>query len=81
MRDKRLINVLLKNGKPKRITRDMAAKMIKAGEARRYISNTVYRALALGIKVKDPSTRDSNGKLKRKIIEARKKEKKETSKD
>lgn len=67
----RLINVLMKDGKARRVPRGKAEDLLDSGRAVRYISNTVYRAMQLGIEVKDHGTKDLNGKLRAKIAEAR----------
>ncbi len=66
-REARLVNILLKGGNAKRVPQDYAADLIANGEATRYISHTVYKALKLGIEVRNPGTRDTDGKLKAKI--------------
>ena len=60
----RLINVLMRDGTPKRVPMDRAEDLLSRGEAKRYISHTVYRALRNGIEVKNLSTLDTDGKLK-----------------
>ena len=69
----RLVGVLMKDGSARRVHLSQAEAMLTKGEAKRYISNTVYRAMALGISVKDPGTRDDGGKLKAQIVAAREK--------
>ena len=73
MRDTRPINVLMRDGKARRVSRDQAERMLAKGEAKHYISNTVYRAMKLGIEVTDPKTRDEKGVLRGKIKDAREK--------
>ena len=67
MRDEQSINVLLKDGKARRLPRNRATKLFEVGLAKRYISNTVYKAMRLGIVVKDHGTRDMDGTLKAQI--------------
>jgi hypothetical protein len=74
------VNVLLKSGKGRRLPRDRAEQLIDSGQARHYISNTVYRAMVLGIEVEDPKTRDPDGELRAKIREAKAKLEKKKSK-
>ena len=64
-------NVLTKEGKARRVPGDVAEQMIANGQAKHYISNTVYRAMKLGIEVKDPKTRDEKGQLRAKVRDAR----------
>lgn len=71
MRKQAAKSVLMKDGKARRVPGDRADELIETGQAKHYISNTVYRAMALGIEVKDPKTRDENGQLRAKIREAR----------
>lgn len=78
--DKRCVNVLLKNGMGRRIPRPRAEQLIDSGQAKHYISNTVYRAMKLGIEVKDPKTRDPDGELRTKIREVKAKLEKKKSK-
>ena len=84
MRDERSINVLLKDGKARRLPRNRAEKLFEQGLAKQYISHTVFKAMKLGIEVKDPNTRDDDGSLRKQIqaakarLETRKKGKKKT---
>ena len=71
MRDEQSINVLLKDGKARRLPRNRATKLFEQGLAKRYISNTVYKAMKLGITVKDHGTRDMDGTLRKQIQEAK----------
>lgn len=64
-------NVLMKDGKARRVPQDRAEELISTGQAKHYISNTVYRAMALGIEVEDPKTRDESGALRGRIKDAR----------
>jgi hypothetical protein len=57
----------MKDGTPRRLPRVQAEAKLKTGEAKRYISKTVYKALSLGIEVKNPNTRDEKGELKAQI--------------
>jgi len=63
-------NVLLKDGTSRRLPADECEQLLATKAAKRYISNTVHRALKLGITVKDPGTRDENGALKKLIRES-----------
>jgi hypothetical protein len=71
VRDQASINVLLKDGKARRLPRNRAEKLFEQGLAKRYISNTVYKAMKLGITVKDHGTRDMDGALKKQIQAAK----------
>ena len=71
----RLINVLMKSGKGRRVTQSNAEDLLSRGEATRYISSTIYKALSAGIEVKDFSNRDTDGALKARIKAASSKEK------
>lgn len=73
MRKEAAKNVLMKDGKARRVPADQCERLLRTGEAKHYISNTVYRAMALGVEVKDPKTRDEKGHLRTKIREAREK--------
>ena len=59
-----LVSVLLKSGKAKRVSRDSAEQLINSGEANRYISKTIFRALRAGVEVKKLGTRDDDGRLR-----------------
>jgi len=67
-------NVLMKDGTVRRAPEDQCEFLLETGQAKRYVSNTVYRAVKLGIEVKDHGTRDEKGALRKKIREARGKE-------
>jgi len=56
-------NILMKDGSAKRLPASQCEELLNENKARRFISNTVYRALKLGIEVKDPGTRDEKGHL------------------
>lgn len=73
-------NVLMKDGTARRVPGNEADALITAGKAKRFISNTVYRAISLGIEVKDPGTMDQNGALKKLIDAARETEKSKRAK-
>jgi len=81
VRDEKSINVLLKDGKARRLPRNRAEKLFGDSLAKRYISNTVYKALKLGITVKDHGTRDMDGALKAQIQAAKGKQKKPKTAD
>jgi hypothetical protein len=70
-RKERLINVLMKDGSPRRVGHKRAESLVDSGQARRYISNTIYRAMRLGIEVKDFGTQDLKGKLRKQINAAK----------
>jgi hypothetical protein len=75
-----LINILMKDGTPRRVLRDQAEELLSKGKAKRYISKTVYKALTLGVEVKNPGTRDTDGKLKKQIRDLTEKEHKKDAK-
>lgn len=58
------IPCLMKDGTSRKIPRDRAEEMLKSGEVKRYISNTIFKAMQAGIEVKNFSDRDENGKLR-----------------
>ena len=80
MRKSAAKNVLMKDGKVRRVEGDHADQLVDSGQAA-FISNTVYRALKLGIEVKDPRTRDNDGSLRAQIKVAQEKLKKRHKKD
>ncbi len=59
--------VLMRDGSPKRVPPETAKRLIESGQARQYISKTVFRALELGLDVEDPSTLDEDGLLRERI--------------
>jgi len=73
-------NVLMNDGSVRRVPGDTAEQLIDSGQAKQFISNTVYRALKLGIEVSDPKTRDEKGTLRAKILAAREKQEKRKTK-
>lgn len=73
MRKQAAKNVLMKDGTVRRRPADECERMLAKGEAKRFISNTLYRAAKLGIEVKNWSDRDEKGVLKRKIQDLTKK--------
>ncbi|MGD9725458.1 MAG: hypothetical protein AB7L09_01045 [Nitrospira sp.] len=64
-------NILMKDGTARRVPEDECERLLSKGQAKRYISNTIYKALALGIDVKNFDDRDEGGKLRSKIAAAR----------
>lgn len=79
-----LKNVLMKDGKARRVPTDRADELIESGQAKRFISNTIYRAMKLGIEITNFNDRDEKGKLKERIQAARNKvseKQKNTKKD
>jgi len=64
-------NVLMKDGKARRVPADRAQELIDSGKAKRYISNTIYRAMKLGIDIKDFNNRDEDGRLRARIRDLR----------
>ena len=68
-------NVLMRDGTVRRMPNEEAEKAVYGGRAKRFVSNTVYRAMKLGIEVKDPGTRDPKGELRAKVKDARAKAK------
>ena len=73
--------ILMKDGSARRVPGDVAEQLIDSGQAKHYISNTVFRALNFGIDVPDPKTRDEKGVLMTKIRAAREKAVKRRKKD
>ena len=65
---------MMKDGTARRVPGNEADELVDSGKAKRFISNTVYRALSLGIEVKDPGTMDTKGALKKLINAARESE-------
>jgi hypothetical protein len=56
-------NVLMRDGSVRRVGRETAELLISNGQGVQYVSNTVFRAISLGLEVEDPSTRDEDGAL------------------
>jgi len=73
-------NVLMKDGTARRVPGERAEELLDSGQAQHYISNTIYKALKLGIEVPDTKTRDGDGKLRAKIRDAREREGKKRKK-
>jgi hypothetical protein len=57
----------MKDGTVRRRPSDQCEHLLETGKAKRYISNTIYRAVSLGIEVKDFGDRDEKGALKKRI--------------
>ena len=72
MRKSSVKNILLNDGTSKRLPHDECEELLATKKAKRFISNTVHRALKLGIEVKDHGTRDQGGKLKSLVQAAQK---------
>lgn len=53
MRPERHICVVMKDNTPRRVALKQAETLLSEGSARRYISRSIYKALMLGITVKD----------------------------
>jgi len=70
----------MKDGTARRVPGDRAEDLIDSGQAKHFISNTVFRALKLGIEVTDPKTRDEKGVLRSKIRDARERQQKRSKK-
>lgn len=70
----------MKDGTARRLPVDRAEALIASGKAKHYISNTVFRALSLGLDVADPKTRDEKGHLRAKIRDARERSSKKAQK-
>jgi hypothetical protein len=70
----------MKDGTSRKIPRDRAEELLKSGEVKRYISGTIYRAMQLGIEVKNFSDRDESGKLRAQIRAIREKADQERAK-
>lgn len=79
-RQGRLINVLMKDGAARRVPRELAEELLSKGKAKRFISKTVYKALSLGIEVKNPNTLDKDRKLKNQILALTEKQHKKVAK-
>ena len=67
MRNQSAKNVLMKDGSVRRQPAPECEVMLAKGQAKRYISNTLYRAVRLGIEVKNFDDRDEKGALKGRI--------------
>ena len=80
MRTQAVKNVLMKDGKVRRVPGDRAEELIQSGQAKRYVSNTIWRAMKLGIEVKNFATRDGDRKLRDQIEVARDKQSKKRKK-
>lgn len=63
----------MKDGSVRRRPADECERLLSRGEAKRFISNTLYKAAKLGIEVKNWGDRDEHGELKKRIQAARKK--------
>jgi len=61
----------MNDGSVRRVPTNQAQTLVDGQKAKRFISNTVYKALKLGIEVKNLSTRDEKGALKARIQDAR----------
>jgi hypothetical protein len=73
VRQEALKNVLMNDGTARRLPVSQAETLLEGRQAKRYISNTVYRALKLGIEVKNLNTRDEDGALRERIVAVREK--------
>jgi hypothetical protein len=73
--------VLLRDGSARRVPCDTAEQMIKSGQAKQYISNTVFRAIELGVDVDDPSTSDQDGSLRDKVRGAHERERRRRNRE
>lgn len=58
------------DGTVRRLPLNQCEAFLETKQARRFISNTIYRAMKLGIEVRDFNTRDDDGSLKKRIREA-----------
>jgi len=58
-----------------RVPGDQADALIAGKKAKRFISNTIYKALRLGIEIKNYGDQDTNGVLKRQVQDLRTKKK------
>lgn len=65
------VPVLLNNGTVEKLPRPKAQELIDSGLAKRFVSHTIYRAMKLGIEVKNFNTRDEDGKLRAQIRKLR----------
>ena len=70
MRNQSAKNVLMRDGTARRMPANEAETKVRSGDAKRYISNTLYRAMKLGIEVTDFNDRDEKGQLKARIQDA-----------
>lgn len=73
MRKQASKNILMKDGTVRRLPSDQCEKLIESKQAKRFISNTLYSAVKLGIEVKNFNDRDEKGTLKKRIQAAREK--------
>ena len=67
--------LLMKDGTVRKVPEDQCDHMISSGQAKRYVSRTIYKAVQLGIEVKNFGDRDDKGTLRMKIAAARESEK------
>ena len=65
------IPVLMRDNTSCKLPRDRVDALIAKGDVKRRISNTIYRAMQLGIEVKNFDDRDESGKLRAQIRAAR----------
>ena len=65
----------MNDGTAQRVPSDQADALIESKKAKRFISNTIYRALKLGIEVTNYGDQDTKSVLGRKIKDARGKKK------
>lgn len=73
------IAILMKDGSARKIPRNQSEELLRTGEARRYISKTAYRALQLGLTIKNFDSHDESLRLReamRKLKEKTAKQKK-----
>lgn len=57
----------MKDGTVRRLPYDRCEQLIESKQAKRFISNTLYKAVKLGIEVKNFNDRDEKGVLKRQV--------------
>lgn len=61
------IPCLMKDGTARKIPRNRAEEMLTSGEVKRYISQTIFKAMQVGIEIKNFNDRDESGKLRAQI--------------
>lgn len=71
MRKQSAKNVLMNDGTGCRVPGDQADALITGKKAKRFISNTIYRALKLGIEVKNYGDQDTKRALRSQIQDLR----------
>ena len=62
----------MNDGSVRRVPGDLADELVDSHQAKRFVSNTIYRAVKLGIEVKNFGDRDVDGSLRERVKAARK---------